>query len=365
MKSEVAARADFGQIRYAQCWEDADVLVEGLAIQPGDTCLSIASAGDNSLALLVADPARVIALDLSPAQLACLELRVAAFRALRHPELLELMGSRYSTRRRDLYQRCRRSLSSESREFWDAHAREIDAGIGAAGKFERYFALFRKRVLPLVHRRATVEALLDPREPEARERFYAERWDNWRWRLMFRVFFSRFVMGRLGRDKSFFQYVEGPVSERILRRTRHALTVLDPAANPYLNWILTGTHGGALPLALRPEFFETIRHRIDRIEWGLSSLEEFLDQAGPGAIDRFNLSDIFEYMSEANYEALLARLLEAATPGGRLLYWNMLTPRHRPESLADRLAPRTELAQRLLAEDKAFFYSDLVIEEVL
>ncbi len=365
MKSEIAARADFGRIRYAQCWEDADVLVEGLAVQPGDTCLSIASAGDNSLALLVADPARVYAVDLSPAQLACLELRVAAFRALRHPELLELVGSRYSTRRRDLYQRCRRALGDDARAFWDAHPKEIELGIGAAGKFERYFALFRRRVLPLVHRRATVEALLDPKERDARERFYAERWDNWRWRLMFRVFFSRFVMGRFGRDKSFFQYVEGPVSERILRRTRHALTVLDPAANPYLNWILTGTHGGALPLALRPEFFETIRHRIDRVEWGRTSVEEFLDMAGPGSIDRFNLSDIFEYMSPQNYEALLGRLLEAARPGGRLLYWNMLAPRHRPESLAERLAPQADLAQRLLAEDKAFFYSDLVIEEVL
>ncbi len=52
MSSEAASHADFSAIRYAQCWEDADILLEGLGIRPGDTCLSIASAGDNSLAML-------------------------------------------------------------------------------------------------------------------------------------------------------------------------------------------------------------------------------------------------------------------------------------------------------------------------
>src|SRR5262249_13958095 len=99
MGSEIAAKADFSGIRYAQCWEDADILLEGLAVGPGDVCLSIASAGDNTLSLLSGGPERVIALDLSPAQLACLELRVAGYRELSHPELLELIGSKPSQRR--------------------------------------------------------------------------------------------------------------------------------------------------------------------------------------------------------------------------------------------------------------------------
>src|SRR5213083_2126720 len=125
LRSEAAARADFSQIRYAQCWEDADILLEALAVGPGDVCLSIGAAGDNTLALLTCQPSRVIALDLNPAQLACLELRVAAYRALDHAGLLELMGSRPSSRRGVLYQRCRPALSSAARAFWDAHAEEI------------------------------------------------------------------------------------------------------------------------------------------------------------------------------------------------------------------------------------------------
>ena len=170
LRSEAAARADFSEIRYAQVWEDADVLLEGLDVQPGHVCVSIASAGDNALALLTRDPAQVIALDLNPAQLACLELRVAAYRALTHPELLELVGSRPSTRRAALYARCRRILTDETRQFWDAQSAAVAAGIGGAGKFERYFALFRQRVLPLVHSSRRVQQLLIPREPAGRRR---------------------------------------------------------------------------------------------------------------------------------------------------------------------------------------------------
>ena len=47
----------------------------------------------------------------------------------------------------------------------------IPAGIGSAGKFERYFALFRRWVLPIVHGRGAVESLLRPRTVEERRRF--------------------------------------------------------------------------------------------------------------------------------------------------------------------------------------------------
>jgi S-adenosylmethionine-diacylglycerol 3-amino-3-carboxypropyl transferase len=363
--SEVAAKADFSGIRYAQCWEDADILLEGLDIQPGDVCLSIASAGDNSLAMLTREPARVIALDLSPAQLACLELRVAAYRELSHPELLELIGSAPSNRREALYRRCRSQLSAAARDFWDGHATAISEGIGGAGKFEHYFALFRNRVLPLVHSRKRVDRLIQGGTLEQRTEFYNRQWDTWRWRLLFRIFFSRFVMGRMGRDPSFFTYVEGNVAERILMRTRHALTVLDPAANPYLQWIVTDRHVRALPLALRPENFEVIRANLDRVEWHEQSLEDFLASQGRNAIDRFNLSDIFEYMSAENYHTLLEKLVAGGRPGGRLAYWNMLVPRSRPASMAGKLRPLTELAGKLHLEDKAFFYSSFVIEEIL
>jgi S-adenosylmethionine-diacylglycerol 3-amino-3-carboxypropyl transferase len=364
MRSEVATRAEFSQIRYAQVWEDADILLAGLDIQPGDVCVSIASAGDNALAMLSRDPGRVIALDLNPAQLACLKLRVAAFRELTHPELLELIGSRPSSRRDTLYARCRSALTPDVRTFWDARSAEIAAGIGSAGKMERYFALFRTKLLPLIHSHARVRQMLDLKDPTERERFYESTWNTWRWRLLFRIFFSRAVMGRMGRDPSFFTYVEGSVADRILARARHAMVMQDPSVSPYLHWLTTGTHGDVLPCALRAENFERIRANLDRLEWHCVSVEEFLAQAGPGAFDRYNFSDLFEYVSVDHYHRMLEQIVRVSRPGARLAYWNLLTERKRPDFMADRLLPLSDLSQRLHDADRTFFYNAFVVEEV-
>ncbi len=364
MGSEVESRADFSLIRYAQVWEDADILLDGLDIQPGDTCLSICSAGDNALAMLCRNPARVIALDLNPAQLACLALRVSAYRCLDYQGVLELVGSRPSARRRALYETCRKALDRQARQFWDAHLNEVDRGVGGAGKFERYFSLFRRRILPLAHNQRRIRQLLSGGELAEREQFYNETWDNWRWRAIFKLFFSRFVMGRMGRDPSFFQYVEGSVAEHILKRTRHALVQLNPTENPYLQWILTGTHIHALPVALREENFDMIRDGLDKVSWHQLSVEDYLDRYQEEKIQRYNLSDIFEYMSEANYHGLLSRIVRASDSGARLAYWNMLVPRNRPENMADQLHALADLSTRLHARDKAFFYMAYVVEEV-
>lgn len=363
--SEVADRADFSIIRYALCWEDADILLEALDVQPGETCLSIASAGDNTLSLLTRDPSRVIAIDLSPAQLACLELRVAAYQTLSHDELLELLGVRRSDRRSRLYQRIKRAMSERSRAFWDRRPDDIDRGAGAAGRFENYLRIFRHYVLPLIHSERRRAALFTPRGAKARRDFYASEWDSLRWRWLMTLFCSRAVSSRLARDPSFYRYVEGSVGARVLERARYALTELDPSQNPYLQWIVLGTYQSALPHALRPEHFETIRGNLDRLELRASSLEAFLAEAPRDSIDRFNLSDVFEYMSEPETATLLGKAACAGRAGGRLAYWNMFVPRRSPDAMRDRLRPLVPLADRLHRGDKAFFYSAFVVEEIL
>ncbi|MEM7699683.1 MAG: DUF3419 family protein [Verrucomicrobiota bacterium] len=360
---DISNRADFSRVRYAQCWEDADVLLAGLDPQPGDRCLSIASAGDNTLALLARDPEQVIAIDLSAAQLACLELRVAAYRELDHEELLELMGSRISSRRKDLFRRCERQLTPETRDFWRANQSALEKGIGTAGRFENYFRIFRERILPLVHSRRRIEALLSLRSKSEREEFFERSWNSKRWRGIFRLFFSRFAMARLGRDKEFFRYVtEKDVAGRILERTRHALVELDPSRNPYLTWILTGTHRDALPFALREENFERIRNNLDRLEWRKQSLSEVLAEGE--TFDRYNLSDVFEYLDESLCLEIWRQISQSTRLGGRVAYWNMMVPRRGSSELTEHFHHLRELSADLFEKDQAFFYSDFIIEEV-
>lgn len=364
-KSEIQHRADFSVVRYAQCWEDSLLLVE--AMKPaGSHCLSIGSAGDNSFALLAAGAASVTAVEMNPSQVACIELRKASYLQLDHSGFLELHGSRPSSRRTALYRECRDLLPAASRDFWDARPEAIEGGIGGCGKFENYFRLFRTKVLPIAHPRKRVLSLMESRAPDARLEFYERVWNNRRWRAIFHVFFSRALMGALGRDPEFFKYVEGSVAERILSRTRHALAVLDPSANPYLHWILTGTHANHLPYSLEASNHALIRGALqqDRFRIVESPIEALLDAEPQKRYDAFNLSDIFEYMSEANTEMLLRKLVAASNAGARLAYWNMLAPRSRPASMASLLEPCEDEAQALFKQDRAFFYSRFVVEEV-
>jgi S-adenosylmethionine-diacylglycerol 3-amino-3-carboxypropyl transferase len=168
-------------------------------------------------------------------------------------------------------------------------------------------------------------------------------------------------MGRMGRDKAFFDHVEGSPAQHVARRIRHAGVDTDPSRNPYLHWIMTGTHGSALPLPWRAEAYDIIRDRLDRVTPHLGPLEalDLRDAAG------FNLSDIFEYMSPAQAGVAYEGILGMARPGARLVYWNMMAPRRRPEALAGRVRTLTALEDAQKARDMAFFYSDFVIEEVL
>jgi S-adenosylmethionine-diacylglycerol 3-amino-3-carboxypropyl transferase len=354
-------RVAWDRIRYASVWEDADVLCEALApVAAGGRLLSVASSGDNALALLTLDPAEVVAVDLNPAQLACLEIRVAAFRRLDDEALLPFLGVGAAADRLTTYRALRGELSSEARAFWDAHPRVVAAGVVHGGKFERYLRAFRRWALPLVHSRRTMTRLVEPKDAGAQRAFYRERWDTRRWRLLFRLFFSRAVMGRMGRDPALFDHVEGSVGERILERTRYALSELTASTNPYLVYIMTGGFTPeALPRYLRPESRAEIRARLGRLSRVRGGAESV-----PGPFDGFNLSDIFEYMAPPEHERVYGEILARARPGGRLVYWNMLAERARPERFRDRAEPLAALARALHARDRAWFYQRLHVDEV-
>jgi len=363
-QSEIAAVADFSSIRYAQCWEDADILLRALKVKASDHCLSIASAGDNTLALVGAGAAKVIAVDLNPAQIACLELRVACYRRLQHREFLRLLGQSPSRHRWALYRRCRSELSSAARHFWDERRPLVEKGIARSGKFERYLDIFRRYLLPLIHGKRTVGKLFELHTAGERREFYERQWNNRRWKFLCKLFFSHAVLGRLGRAPGFTTHADEPIWQNLERRIPTALVEQDPGENPYLQWILTGHFRNCLPYAMRPENFTAIRDNLDALELRCASLEQVVAGLPDASLDACNLSDIFEYLSAPAYQVLLRELIRAGAPGCRLVYWNLVVDRRCPTTLQPYLREKREFAKALHQQDKAFFYRDLIIEEV-
>lgn len=358
----IEQKAAFDFIRYASVWEDADVLCEGLGpfAQEG-RLLSIASSGDNALAMLTLNPEEVVAVDMNPVQLACLDLRVAAFKTLSYEELLRFLGVLPSEDRFLVYETIHPLLSESSSRFWDRHPKYIVDGVIHCGKFEHYLRFFGTKILPWIHSKWKREELLKDHPLEQQKVFFDKYWNTWLWRLLFKVFFSRKVMGKAGRDPAFFDQVEGTVAERILSRTKHALTDIPTHTNPYLTYIITGNYRPhALPLYLRPEAHALIVERLDRI-----TLIQGTTQDAPGKFDGFNLSDIFEYMNPTEFESCYDSLIEQANPDARLVYWNMLAPRSMPAKHEGRVKHLEEYSKGLHDRDKAWFYQAVRVDEVL
>ncbi|MFK7765723.1 MAG: DUF3419 family protein [Mariniblastus sp.] len=372
MAKHIRDRADFDKIRYANCWEDADILVEALQPATGKRFLSIASAGDNSFSLL-AGGSDVVAVDLSSAQLASVELRRESFRRLSYEEVLGFFGVTTMSGRNRYYQSLKSGLSEHAVHFWDRRPEVIADGFIHSGKFESYFKTFREKILPLAHSKTRISKLIQTKTTQQQIAFYEEQWNSFRWRGMFRMFFSRFVMSRLGRDPEFFRYVEGSVAEKILNRTQHALTQIPTSTNAYLRYILTGNFkanfGGddpkqtALPHYLRKENFDAIVNGLDRLTLFHGSIQEAASVHQQDGFDGFNLSDIFEYLDASICVEVYGQLLGVAKPNARLAYWNMLVPRRVPEQFTSQVRSHKELSAELLSRDKAWFYDAFHVEE--
>lgn len=361
MKNSIESRASFDFIRYGAVWEDADILCQALApVARGRRLLSIASAGGNALALLTLNPKEIVAVDLNKAQLACLELRIAAFRELSYTHLLAFMGVTESLTRLNDYQALRKHLSAWVQTFWDQRQDLVARGILHSGKLERFLRLYQWLLRTLVHSPVQISELLKPKNKKERLRFYHDTWNTLPWRLLNRLLFSRRVLGRLGRDPEFFRHAENDVSSGPERRLETALTQRSTHDNPYLCYQLTGNYSAAaLPMFLRPEHFKSIRSRISRVTLFFGAAED----AG-GKFSGFNLSNIFEYMAPDKHEQVYYALIKKAASGARLAYWNLHVKRSCPNSALAYVKPLNQLANKLHAIDKYWAYRSFHIDQV-
>jgi S-adenosylmethionine-diacylglycerol 3-amino-3-carboxypropyl transferase len=346
-------------IHYAQCWEDPRTLLQALEVTAEDDVLSIASGGENSFALLLQNSRSVVAVDRNPEQLYLVELKMRAVQRLEYRDYVAFIGLRDAQDRTGSYSLLRPLLGEDARRYWDAHLDDIRRGIVHSGKFEQYFSLFRRFVLPLIHRRRDVERLLGGESLDTQRRCYDEVWNNRRWRRFFRIFFGKFLLGRLGRHPSLFRHVRmEDVAAELLRRTEHGLTEVPIRDNYFVEYIVTGKYRNpehTHPYLSEEDFYH-LRDRLDQIRLVHQDLIEYLSTLPPGSISKFNLSDVFEYMSDAEYEETLRAIHRVARNGARMAFWTLFVPRKLPFSLTSCFHGDDEETRKKFSTYGTFFY---------
>ncbi|XP_062503128.1 uncharacterized protein LOC134180064 [Corticium candelabrum] len=368
--SEVASSMDLSVLRYSNVWEDHAVLETALNVQPDDDVLSVASCGDNALNLLLAgEPRSVTAIDMSEAQIAVVQLKLAAIRHLpSHRDFLTLLGKDgLSERRLDIYTSLKAYLPSSCSSYFDSRLSLIEDGLASSGRLEKFLAGFPLGCFSKVTQ-SQVDLLFNSKDLQQQCKIF-ESFPLDELKKDFLEFNSFDRVARHARHPAQMKYIrDSNYGDSLWLRFVHVATEIPIQTNCYFSWLFNGytTTHPADPPYLQEKNYVRLRSLVDRVTVIEDTLENHLDQAtGQSSFSKANLSDIFEYMSEDHADAVFHLLVSKCRPGGRLAYWNLFTPRQAPDSLMKgQLTSLSEIASRLHSEDRVYFYSSFHVEEV-
>lgn len=357
-------QAPESRICLGQDWQDSAIVSAALRIQSDDDVLSVCGAGDNAFALAIDGARSITCVDPRVPQLALAELKLRSAEGMPVPGLHSVLGFDIGGNRVSLYHRVRERLSEGSRIYWGANEAVIREGIVHEGQLERQLRSFRQRVLPLIHRRRTIDGLLKLDDPAAQRTYFDRRWNSRRWRGMVKLFFGAAEMsGRLSESDGPLQ---GPVAGVLLERAEQVMCGLSARSNPFLHWFLTGRYPDmeTAQLYLSSEGRAVLAKRGDRFRFVLDSVEGVLEDCEPGSFSAFHYGSLFDELGPDSHARILALTVRAARPGARICSWSRSGDRWRPEALADRIDCDQALTTQLRARDRSLLGGTVHVEMV-
>lgn len=329
-------------IPFSNVWEDAEVVCDALRLKAKNgRLLSAGATGDQVFALLTLDPYEIVAVERESSQLACLELRMAAYRDLNYASMLAFLGITPSTNRNVIYAQLRRDLTDATAYFWDQHPKAIEEGIIHSGRMEKKMRFFAQSVLPWIHRRSTLSELLQLDDPQNQISFYEKRWDSFFWRAAIKMIFGK---------------------EIDLQRLREVMTRTPIASNPYLHYFLQGNFDvNVLPISLKEDNFDIIREKIPSLRLANVPIEI----ADKGNFDGFNLLTYFDEIDRKETQQCYQTLLNRANPGAQVFWWSRHKFNGTIKPLEGKSIALQSLSKQLFRKDKGWFTQHLEVHEVL
>jgi S-adenosylmethionine-diacylglycerol 3-amino-3-carboxypropyl transferase len=365
----------FRGLVYPQIWEDPEIDMEALAIGPECHVVAIASGGCNILSYLIANPARITAVDLSKAHVALNRLKLAAARYLPGREAFyRFFGAADEPANVAAYWRfLARRLDPETRQYWERRR--------LFGWGRRRISLFSRNVyrfgllghcIGLVHAVARAYGV-DPRDV-LRARSLDEQRTYFETTLapLFDKPLVRWITDRqvslygLGIPPAQYEALAGGGDMAAVLRARvERLTCGFSLDQNYFAWqafgrSYAGSGDGPLPPYLRSDHFDAIRARAGRVEVLNRSFTEYLNGCADRTLDRFVLLDAQDWMSDAQLNALWREITRTARAGARVIFRTAAEPSLLPgrvePAVLDRWRYEAELSRDLTARDRSAIY---------
>lgn len=359
-------------IVYSNAWEDPELNRRALSIEAGDSVLSITSGGCNSLNLLIEGPQKIVSIDANPAQNHLLEYKISAIKSLEYEEFLEALGAEFYNKpskfsrdyRLELYDKLRPNLSAEAKNFWDDNCDIIKTGLIMCGKVEKFFKLYRKALMMLYGPEyESIKKIFFCPDIGIQRKIY-ENINFKRWHLLNWLLLNRTILSIVKGAHSFKYVEEKEFDKNLNRKVDRAMKNIDNRTNYFFSLILLGNFLSpkCLPPYLLKENFGALKNNIDKIEvfYGIST--DILAKLGPESFNKFNLSNIFEWMEDDIFNNVMREFIKLAKPSSRLCYrYTLAKPRSLDESNLKILKPQLSLASELHAIDRSFMYESFHI----
>ncbi|HWD41464.1 MAG TPA: DUF3419 family protein [Fimbriimonas sp.] len=283
----------FGQVR-------EDVALEASLAR--GSCLCIASGGDTALSLLRSNADEVTAIDVNPAQLYLVELKVAALRRLPYSELIRCM----TEDARSSYTPLRDSLGPEAQAFFDARIPALRHGLQTCGKVDGLIAALA-RLLPFVHRKRTLVELLSQPTIDRQREFYRKRWNTWAWRAGLTLLVNQASLA-LAYSRRFGMAAGTNFGRYFLSGFDQVFEESPAASNPFV-WQVFLSREKNLPLPdwLSEEAGAAIRAKLDRLTLACGDVADVL-LSRRSQFDFASLTNILDG-ADLEYRRILARSL--------------------------------------------------------
>lgn len=350
---------------YSNVWEDPELNRLSLKVEPGQNVLSITSGGCNSLCLLLDDPKKLISIDLNPAQLAMLDLKRAAIMELDYDDFIEVLGVPFFRKpsnkpaeyRIELYNRIKKHMPKYAVEFWDENQQIIKNGVMMCGKVEKFFAFYRK-ILKWLYGEEEILKLFQAKNLEEQQEAY-RNFRKKRWNALHRILLNRKILSFVKGAHSFAMVDFEDFAGNLNRKRTLGLTRFYNPDNYFMSLMLLGGHyhdKGMSPYLLR-ENYPKLQKNIGALEIYKGTIGEVLAKDGPATYDRFNLSNIFEWMTNEQFNSIMREVIDLARPDSRMAWrYTFARPRELDAENLDRLEYEPELSDKLFKQDRAFIY---------
>ncbi|WP_237154220.1 DUF3419 family protein [Oryzibacter oryziterrae] len=325
----------FSGLVYPQIWEDPDVDMAALELGPGKSIITIASGGCNVMNYLTASPAKIHAVDLNPAHIALLKLKLTAVRALPgHEAFFRFFGhadEKENTARYDRF--VKDALPEDARAYWETRGlmgrRQISIftrniyRYGLLGRFIGITHFLAKAYGKNPRLMLTAQGLDDQRR--LFEENLAPVFDSKFVRWLCRMPVSLYGLGIPPAQYAYLSADAGGNVADLLKQRLERLACDFPMEDNYFAWQAFGrgydrADRRAIPRYLAHDSFDTLRANADRVEATQQSMTVRLSEMEAESLDGYVLLDAQDWMTHAQMADLWTEITRTAKPGARVIF---------------------------------------------